>query len=80
MRFLIMSAVLCSALACDEMEPCEDYIDYMCACHEAEADFSCAELEQTLSEAEPDVQSQCAIDLVDQQDEDEVDGLECATL
>lgn len=80
MRFLIMGAVLSFTLACDEMEPCDDYIDYMCACHETEQDFSCADLEQTLSAADPDVQSQCAIDLNDQQDEDDLDGLECSTL
>ena len=78
MRFLIIGCVLVTALGCDELEPCDDYVDYMCACHDVE--LSCADLEQTLSEADPDVQSQCAIDLADQRDDDDVEGLECATL
>jgi len=80
MRFLIVGGILALGFGCDELEPCDDYVDYMCACHDADDEFSCADLEQTLSEADPDVQSQCAIDLSDQQDADDVEGLECETL
>jgi hypothetical protein len=80
MRFLMVGGVLAILLACDELEPCDDYVDYMCACHDTDDDLSCADLEQTLSEADPDVQSQCAIDLSEQQDDDDLEGMECDTL
>ena len=80
MRIGVISVLLLSALACGEIEPCDDYINYMCDCHDAEEDVSCEDLSNTLGAASPDVQSQCAIDLSEQRSEDEEEGLECETL
>jgi hypothetical protein len=61
-------------VGCDAPEPCDRYIDYMCACHSEEA---CSDAEDTLAGADPDVQDQCAIDLDAQQAADDQDGLTC---
>lgn len=62
--------------ACED-EPCGRYVDYMCACHDGEPGFDCAELQQVYADADPSVQDQCAIDLADQQDEDDANGVSC---
>jgi hypothetical protein len=86
MRILFVSTLLIGAVACTELEPCDDYIDYMCACHDStdavegeDSEVNCDELLQTLGTADPEVQSQCAIDLSEQQAEDSEEGLECQT-
>jgi hypothetical protein len=64
--------------ACDEpADPCDRYIDYMCACHDGEDGVTCGDLEATYGNADPDVQDQCAILLGDQQGEDDDAGIEC---
>ena len=77
MRLLLMSGTLAVSFACSDIEPCGDYVDYMCQCHSE--DVSCDDLTQTLGTADPMVQSQCAIDLSEQQAADAEEGLECST-
>ena len=38
--FFLLTGVAC------EIEPCDDYVDYMCQCHDDEPDFDCAELQR----------------------------------
>lgn len=72
------STALCLlALAGCFYEPCDDYVDYICTCHEDDPQYDCETLEATYLDAEPEIQDQCAIDLADVQDQDEDDGLEC---
>lgn len=67
---------LIGLVACED-EPCNDYVDYMCSCHDGEEGFDCAELRATLSGAEPAVQDQCSLDLSEQQADDDSAGVEC---
>jgi hypothetical protein len=64
------------AATCEEL-PCDDYVDYMCACHDADPGFDCEELELALEDADPDLQDQCEIDLAEQEADDADAGLEC---
>jgi len=59
-------------------EPCDDYVDYLCSCHEDDPQYDCDALRATYVDAEPAIQDQCAVDLAAVQDEDEDAGLECA--
>lgn len=77
-KLAIVPVLLGLSLACEETNLCDDYADYMCACHADDEGFDCAELRATLAGADPATQDQCLIDLEDQQAEDEADGLDCA--
>lgn len=81
MRRALLAALTLGALALTacEIEPCDDYVDYMCSCHDSEEGFDCAELTEIYVDAEPNVQDQCAIDLGDQKQTDEDEGVECET-
>jgi hypothetical protein len=67
-----------AAADCEIPQPCDDYVDYMCTCHADDADFDCEELQSVFADADPALQDQCSIDLADQQDQDDADGLDCA--
>jgi len=74
----LMTALLATAaLSGCFFEPCDDYVDYLCTCHEDDPQYDCAVLETSYLDAEPELQDQCAIDLADVQQEDEDAGLEC---
>jgi len=64
------------AATCEEL-PCDQYVDYMCACHEDDPGFDCEELSLALSDADPELQDQCEIDLAEQEADDADAGLEC---
>jgi hypothetical protein len=61
-------------------DPCEDYIDYICQCHDDDPDFSCEDVKTTLEDADPEVKNQCALDLDELQVEDADNGDECDVL
>lgn len=75
-RPLLAAALLSLAAAC-EPDPCSDYVDYMCDCHDGEPGVDCQALENTYADAGPDLQDECVIALEDQQDEDAQNGVEC---
>ena len=58
-------------------DPCDDYVDYICTCHDGDPDFDCDEFRTIYDEAPPDVQDQCLTELNIQMDEDEAANLEC---
>ncbi|MCB9777258.1 MAG: hypothetical protein H6742_01675 [Alphaproteobacteria bacterium] len=62
-----------------EPDPCSDYVDYMCDCHDGDGDVSCQTYENTYANADADLQDECAIALEDQIDEDDANGVECAS-
>lgn len=70
--------LLVVGVACEE-QPCDEYIDYMCACHDGDDGQSCDDYVRIYTDAEPDVQDQCALDLEDQEDLDLANGHECQT-
>jgi len=73
----LVAAILVVITACTQDQPCDRYVDYMCACHDDEQGFDCAELAETYAEADADVQNECALELRDQRDKDDEEGLEC---
>ena len=75
---MVAGLLLLVGATCELEDPCLEYVDYMCACHVSEAD--CEELETTYQDADPDLQDQCAIDLADQQAEDDENGVECEVI
>lgn len=66
--FLVLSA-------CEPVSPCDDYVDYQCACHD---EVDCDELTVTYQNADPAVQDECAVLLDEQQAEDDRNGVDCA--
>jgi hypothetical protein len=75
-KLVVVAGVLGLGVACGG-DPCQDYVDYMCACHGDDTGFSCSDLERVYDEADPSVQEQCQIDLSAQQDQDDADGESC---
>lgn len=63
--------------ACGPVNPCDEYVDYMCSCHGEEID--CNDLSLTYDGAAPDVQDECAVLLDDVEQTDQDAGAECVT-
>jgi len=78
-RLTLFAGVLASLIACAD-DPCAEYVDYMCECHDDDPEVDCAELSATLSTDDPDLLDQCAIDLADQRDLDDEAGESCDVL
>ena len=77
-RSIGLLAVFTLGLAC-EVQPCDRYVNYVCDCHADDPEFDCDEISSSLTNADPAVQDQCAIDLADLQDADAEAGLVCST-
>jgi hypothetical protein len=60
---------------CSSDEPCQDYIDYMCDCHDGEEGFSCKELEDVYGDADQEVQDECAIAHDEEKEADKEDDI-----
>ena len=76
-RLAVLSTTILVMLACDEETACDRYADYVCACHDGEPGFDCDELRDLAEEPTQSVVDQCAIDLADQEAEDEANGVTC---
>ena len=77
-RIIMLGLVLATPLVgCESDEPCQDYIDYICACHDGEQGFDCAQIEDTFGDADADLQDECSINLDEQKDKDKSDGVDC---
>ena len=70
--------VVLGVYGCEPVEPCDDYVDYMCLCHDDDTGVDCDGLSVTYASAEPEVQDECAVLLDNQQKSDDDAGLECA--
>lgn len=79
MRWTALPSIVSLALLASGCmyEPCDEYVDYICVCHEDDPEFDCGALSETFADADPALQDECALNLQDQQDEDQQDGLEC---
>jgi len=73
----VLAALLLASLTACEPNPCNDYVDYMCACHEGDTGVDCADLQNTYANADSALQDSCAIALDDQQATDDENGLVC---
>ena len=78
-HLLLLLPILPLAMApsCTGTEPCDDYVDYMCACHQDDPAYDCEAIQTVYAEAGPDLQDECAIQLDDQQATDSAAGVEC---
>ncbi|MFZ5478340.1 MAG: hypothetical protein ACOZNI_16350 [Myxococcota bacterium] len=54
--------------------PCQDYCDYICDCH---PELDCDGCYTEYGSADPALQDECEEALLDQQDADAAEGLEC---
>ncbi|MFT5686642.1 MAG: hypothetical protein ACI8RZ_007598 [Myxococcota bacterium] len=59
---------------CDDSDPCDEYVDYICDCH---PDDDCESLLNTYDESDAELQDECALALDEQQDDDDSVGHEC---
>ena len=67
-------------LACfGEGGPCTDYCDYICDCHQGEADFNCDECYTVFASADAQQQDECEASLADQRAEDDSSGHVCTS-
>ena len=74
MRAWIILMGLMAVVGCDDTDPCDDYVDYICDCH---PDDDCESLSITYDGADAELQDECALALDDQQDDDDSVGHEC---
>jgi uncharacterized Ntn-hydrolase superfamily protein len=77
MRELMTTAMMAALVAlsgCDDSDPCAEYVDYICDCH---PDDDCESLSNTYTDADAELQDECALALDDQQDNDDESGHEC---
>jgi len=65
-------------VACEPIAPCDEYVDYMCACHEEDSGVSCEDLQDTYTGADPDVQDECGVLLNEREAEDQEAGETCS--
>jgi len=63
---------------CETVDPCDEYVDYVCACHDGEEGYDCEELRQIYADPDPDLQNQCELDRADLEEADRAAGLECS--
>lgn len=76
-QLMVPAAWLLVALGCEETDPCDEYVDYMCECHANDEGFDCQALRNTYADADPAVQDQCAVALREQEDADAANGYVC---
>lgn len=58
-------------------DPCEEYCDYICECHEGEAEFDCDQCRTEYASADAALQDECETSLADLQREDESNATGC---
>lgn len=61
---------------CEPGDPCAEYVDYMCSCHD-DTGVDCDALAATYEQAGPAVQDECAVLLDEQEGEDQAAGQTC---
>ena len=61
--------------ACEPVQPCDEYVDYMCSCHGEDSGTNCEALGASYQDADPGVQDECAALLNDQEDADQDAGV-----
>ncbi len=73
----IAGILLITGLGCFEEDSCDRYVEYMCDCHSGEEGYDCNELQAQYSDADQSLQDQCSIDLGNQMDDDDANGVSC---
>ena len=60
--------------ACDDTNPCDEYVAYICDCH---PDDDCSSLSNTYDGADTELQDECALALDEQLNSDDETEHEC---
>ena len=76
-RIAAVALALLLVAAIGDEQPCDRYVDYMCACHDDDPEFDCEDLRDVYADADPSLQDSCAVELAEQREEDEQAGLDC---
>jgi hypothetical protein len=63
---------------CETEDPCQEYVDYVCQCHDGEEGYDCEELRATYADPDPELQNQCELDRAALEQQDQENGVECA--
>jgi hypothetical protein len=71
---LLLTLVLAS---CGGTQPCDEYVDYICTCHESDPDYDCEQVRTVYEDAAPDVQDSCALSYDELKKHDQEEGMEC---
>lgn len=58
-------------------DPCVDYCDYLCTCHEGEAEYDCNQCRAEYSASSPALQDECETELVALQEQDATNNEGC---
>lgn len=74
---MAVAGAFAMAADCELDDPCQEYVDYICTCHADDPDFDCEETRTVFSDADPNLQDQCAIELAEQEEIDQEEGLDC---
>ena len=74
-RWIPVVGWMAALVACAPVNPCDEYVDYMCACHAD--DIDCNELELTYADVESSVQDECAVELDAVEEADQAAGEAC---
>lgn len=79
MRWMGMALAAGALAGCEFDDPCERYVDYMCACHDGDDGITCEEYEATYLTGAFDlsVDNECSVLLDEQRADDEEEGLDC---
>lgn len=74
-RWIALAGWVGTLTACGTVNPCDEYVDYMCGCHAD--DIDCEDLTLTYDGAEPAVQDECAVLLDEAEQADQDAGKGC---
>ena len=66
-------------IACEDKlsSSCDDYVDYICSCHEENSDYDCADLANMYADPDMTMLLECSNNLDSQRYIDEQAQLEC---
>ncbi len=79
-RSVVLPALLALLPGCFGVpsgDPCQDYCDYICTCHEGEEEFDCDQCLAEYASSDPELQDECETELVALQTQDQADNTGC---
>ena len=75
MRIAITTLLLAATLSACGEDPCQEYVDYMCECHDGDDGLSCSDLQSQYESPSADLQDECVIALDEQEASDQESGV-----
>lgn len=79
MKPAIFAAIFLILPACDSVfgNPCQDYVDYICECHDGDPGYDCETLRASHNTDDVELYEDCTVALEDIQAADETTGQGC---